>query len=419
MGFWDELVEQAEVGKFDFDSTKTVRVVTFQSRDILNSILSNGMKESTSRLGGSIPYGINRLDRSVRYARLNGDKIVTLHDDKTDEELAYEIHHAERAEQIYPFYAYSKHRYCGDMLPMSIFTLYKLSSHFFGSECYDGRDIIELDVPVDDILISRSGNDFEEVLLPYIKKEWIVSVLKFEDYITEPVHHEQALLYKNKVMKYNTYRMCYSNDVVFNGHGHGDCLECMLSPIILTSITDTSICRYYVQPELWKLFAKYLYIIRHGLPVSSICDVKLQSVYAELPTNIDISLIKSFGDCKRDLLDRYNVRVFDNNLSYRDRLACIYLKRESQDSNDTTYFVVNIIMDENEEFIKDMAPIFGKCSKRRYPNQPKFVRNVMYHLHYSVNGKHTKKQIVDMIPEDLRKKYGIEYTNSMLLLEDK
>lgn len=72
-----------------------------------------------------------------------------------------------------------------------------------------------------------------------------------------------------------------------------------------------------------------------------------------------------------------------------------------------TNFIIMAVLDSTEQLIKDMIPVFGKCSKTRLPNQPKGIPAAMYKLKYCVEGSYTNEQLLNMIPTDIRDKYGI------------
>lgn len=206
---------------------------------------------------------------------------------------------------------------------MSIYTIYTLSSHYMGALGFAEMDIVEVEVPESEVTILHTPVMGTEVYFERIKKEWVVSYLRFEDYVTEPVHHENALLYSNHVLRNDTYRMCYSPSVVFNGHGHGDCVECMRSSELLADVEDVSIQRDYVQEGLWKLFVKYVYAIKHGLKMNDIHTISYKTAHEMLPEKVDPALIVGFNMCKDSLIKDNEVVIFDTNLEYNERLAYV------------------------------------------------------------------------------------------------
>lgn len=221
------------------------------------------------------------------------------------------------------FYGYSQRSICGELHNMSIYTIYALSNYFMGALGFAEMDIIEVEIPESEgTKLYNPGVD-EMFYFGRIKKEWVVSYLRFEDYVTEPVHHENALLYSNHVLRDDTYRMCYSPSVVFNGHGHGDCVECMRSSELLAGVEDVSIQRDYVQGGLWKLFVKYVYAIKHGLKMTDIPTVSYKTAHTELPEKVDPALIVGFNMCKDSLIKDNGVVIFDTNLKYKERLAYV------------------------------------------------------------------------------------------------
>lgn len=308
------------------------RLVTFQSRYIVERIMGSGTAETLTPWRGSVPYGVRRFDRYKSYIRMSDGNIETFTDAEQDKDKIYKIAKDDKKEQIWPFYAYEEHRYCGDLYKMSLRTIYRMASHLFGYMGYEDRDIIELSVPEEYILESRSNDNYEECLLPYIKKEWVVSILRFDNYVTEPVHGENALKYVNEVYRTDTYRMCYGNDIVFNGHGYGDNVEYCMSPRLLGRVSDVSIQRDYVQSDIWNLFKKYLYIIRHGLNMSDIVKVKLKDATAEMPDKLNLATISSFEACINKLCQYTGVEPLDNSASYNKRVSGI--ASEGHESSD-------------------------------------------------------------------------------------
>ena len=299
------------------------RLVTFQSRYVTDSIISRGMVETLTPWRGSIPYDLRRFDRNKSYIKMSDGSIETFTDAEQDKDKIYKIAKDNRKEQIWPFYAYEKHMYCGDWYNMSVRIIYRLASHFVAYMGYEGRDIIELAVPEECILESREDSNYLECLLPYIKKEWIVSILRFDDYVVEPVHGENALRYKNAVFRTDTYHMCYGNDIVLNGHGYGDNVEYCMSPCLLRSVDDISIQRDYVQSKVWDLYKKYLYVIRHGLNINDIIKVKSAHATAEMPDKLNLVTIHSFESCFDKLCQYTGVEILDTSASYRQRISSV------------------------------------------------------------------------------------------------
>ena len=302
-----------------------MRVVTFQSSEILDTILDKGIIATRGKLHVSSPKQLGFREDNITYIQVD-NKTIQLDESNKDtdyHDALSEIHHGNEVWRIYPFYAYHKHRYCGDMCHMSIQLIYRLCSHFIGAMGFERRDIIELEVPDEYIMRKRNNGDYEDVVLPCIKREWLVSALRFADYTTEPVYGELALAYKNYVYHDGTYRMCYSNSVVFNGHGYGDELECFKSPDLLLKVSDKSIQEDYVQSGIWSLFVRYMYVIRHGMKMSEIASVNLRAARTEMPDKIDPAMIHAFNICKDSLIKDCNVTVYDTSLNYKDRVLLL------------------------------------------------------------------------------------------------
>lgn len=301
---------------------KYVRLVTFQSGDISNKLLQDGIIQTTTPFTSNYtPHRLSHIENGLQYVKIDDDRIVQLKDGDT--ERYYDIHNSKTKERLFPFYAYKQHMFCGDMRNMSVYTIYSLSSHFMGAMGFSRRDIIELDVPESAIILTRNAGDYVECVLPCIKKEWIVSILKFSKWVTEACHGENALLYNNFVYKEDTYRMCYSNNIVFNGHGKGDCVECALSSTMLDDITDISIQRDYVQTNVFNTFARYMSMIRYALTIDDLIDINGRNARAELSNVIDLKYIKSFSTVSSKLMEVLGKKVFDNDLSYKERMKLV------------------------------------------------------------------------------------------------
>lgn len=112
-------------------------------------------------------------------------------------------------------------------------------------------------------------------------------------------------------------------------------------------------------------------------------------------------------------------KEFENGFGPEICPACLDDKEPESNINNksimVTRFVITAVMDSDDEFIKDMIPVFGKCSKTRCPGQPSNIPFIMCNLHYSIDGEYTQEQLISMIPENLRRKYGI---NKFVLLLD-
>ena len=247
-----------------------------------------------------------------------------IYDSRTDHDTAWEVRHSKRSDRIIPFYAYCNHSYCGDVRNMSIWTIYKLSAHLMGYMGYDTRDIIELEVPDDEVFRKVQKDNYKECLLLYLKKEWIVSILHFVDYVdetlcSEPCCVEPGAYYENKVYNKDTYRMCYSNDIVLTGNGYGDVIEYCMSPELIRNVTSAQSQEDYVQPAVFNTFVKYCYVLRHGLNIEDITSVDINIARIEMPKEFNKSLIKSFNICKSMLCRMEGVQIMDNNLSYEER----------------------------------------------------------------------------------------------------
>lgn len=299
-----------------------MRVVTFQTSDITNTILQKGIVQTKLKFPFSILPHLRIPDSDKQFIELDGGRVV-YYDGVTYGSTYVDIMNSKSAERVFPFYAYHKHSYCGDMCNMSIKTIYRLASHFIAYMGFDMRDIIELEVPDEEVFKCVNRNNCEECLLLCIKKEWLVSILHFKGYVTEPAMGENALYYENEVFNEDTYRMCYSSSIVLSGHGYGDILEYCMSPELIRKTYDVSIQRDYVQPDIYNLFKKYVYVIRHGLDMAEIKNVDMKAANAEMPEEINPALIQSFNVCKAMLYMMSGVNVKDTGLTYEERSVFI------------------------------------------------------------------------------------------------
>ena len=270
------------------------RLVTFQSSNVTNAILRYDVVETLDYVENSMPLGVRNWEKDKSYIKMSDGSIMTFTDNESDRDKIYLLAKDRNKMKLYPFYAYEKHRYCGDLYNMSVRTVYRLASHFMGYMEYEGRDIIELVVPEEYILESRENDNYLECLLPCIKKEWVVSILRFDDYVAEPVHGETALRYTNKVCRIDTYLMCYGDEVVLNGHGEGFDIEHCMCPALIPDVDDMSIQRDYVQSNVWNQYKKYLYVLRHGLNISDMPSVNLMHATVEMPTKLNLATIPAF-----------------------------------------------------------------------------------------------------------------------------
>ena len=276
------------------DGKRFKRLVTFQSSNVTNAILRYDVVETLDYVENSTTFGVRNWEKDKSYIKMSDGSIMTFTDNESDRDKIYLLAKDRNKMKLWPFYAYEKHRYCGDLYNMSVRTVYRLASHFMGYMEYEGRDIIELVVPEEYILESRENDNYLECLLPCIKKEWVVSILRFDDYVAEPVHGETALRYTNKVCRIDTYLMCYGDEVVLNGHGKGFDIERCMCPALIPDVDDMSIQRDYVQSNVWDQYKKYLYVLRHGLNVSDMPSVNLMHATAEMPAKLNLATIPAF-----------------------------------------------------------------------------------------------------------------------------
>ena len=311
------------------------RLVTFQSSNVTNAILKYDVVETLDYVGNSMPHGVKNWEKDKSYIKMSDGSIMTFTDNESDRDKIYLLVKDRNKMQLWPFYAYEKHMNCGNLYNMSIRTIYQLASHLMGYMGYENRDIIELLVPEEYIIESRKNDNYLECLLPCIKKEWVVSILRFDDYVAEPVYGENALRYINEVYRTDTYRMCYGDDIILNGHGYGDNVEYCMSPSLLGRVDDVSIQRDYVQHNIWNLYKKYLYIVRHGLNINDIVSVDPRAATAEMPDKLNLATVHSFASCLDKLCQYTSVDVLDNSTPYSLRVKSVsseYCEQPDDDS---------------------------------------------------------------------------------------
>lgn len=270
------------------------RLVTFQSSNVTYAIRNYGVIETLSPSRVGMPHGVRNWEKGKSYIKMSDGSIMTFADNESDADKIYRLAKDHGALQLWPFYAYEKHMNCGNCFNMSIRTIYRLTSHLMGYMGYTGRDIIELLVPEEYILESREKDNYLECLLPCIKKEWVVSILRFDSWVTEPVCGENALRYINEVHRIDSYLMCYGDEVVLDGHGKGFDIERCMRPSLIPDVDDMTIQRDYVQRDVWDQYKKYLYVLRHGLKISDMPNVNLMYATAEMPDKLNLATISAF-----------------------------------------------------------------------------------------------------------------------------
>lgn len=269
-------------------------MVTFQSSNVTNDILNHDVVETLGYFPVSMIHGTKNWEKDKSYIKMSDGNIMAFNDNETDKDKIYLLAKDRNKMQLLPFYAYEKHRYCGNLYNMSIRTIYQLASHLIGYMEYENRDIIELLVPEEYILESREKDNYLECLLSCIKKEWIVSILRFDSVVTEPVCSENALRYINEVYRTDTYTMCYGDEVVLDGHGKGFDIESCVCPTLLPDVVDMTIQRDYVQRDVWNQYKKYLYVLRHGLNISDMDKINPMYATEEMPSKLNLATIKAF-----------------------------------------------------------------------------------------------------------------------------
>ena len=296
-----------------------IRVVTFQEPQVYRQLLKDGFVRTTAIGLSDVPAKYKRHINLDKFYLINDKDIINTNGN--NQPLIDAIRSGSKVNLIVPFCAYRRHTYLGEMHYMSIKTIYNLSSHFMGALGYESRDIIELDIPEDCIHILNVQDDYEEIVLPELRMEWVVSVLQFKDRVTEKYNGESALLYSNYVYNEDTYRMCYSDDVVFNGHGKGDKVEYMLSPSLPEGVVKTAILRDYVQSNIFDILVRYCYCLRHDLQVTTVTAVNMRDILVEMPDILNPEVIKSFDHCAEVMVNLMGYTIYKTGTSYGQRMS--------------------------------------------------------------------------------------------------
>lgn len=294
-----------------------MRIVVFSRPYITQELLHKGIVERRFSYVSHPPRTFYDEDNLI--FRLDDGRTVICDSKDVDKLIAYRVSTSEILEPLHGIHSLL---FCGEWCPMSVATIYRASTYFFSYLGLEGYDIIELEVPDEDILVTRQVANHKEVILARMKKKWVVSILHFKGYVNEPVCGENALYYRNEVLKNDTYHMCYSPDIVFNGHGHGDLIEYCMSPELVDS-GDVTVQEAYVQPEICNLFKRYWYCIVHGISIEDINSVPMSRVNKEIPNSVPEALIETFRTWECKLLELYGIMAKDTSLKYKDRWMLI------------------------------------------------------------------------------------------------
>lgn len=302
-------------------SSDTVRLVTFQSKSVLDEVCVKGRMQSAYPLRQPLPAKFTKVSDESSYFLVNKTQVITA--DKSSTELQNLIVAGNVVEYIVPFRAYYMQRYCGELRHMSIQLIYKMASYFMGGLDFSERSIVELDVPREFIMFKRDDSQCVYYGLSELRQEWIVSRLDFVKWVTEVAHGENALLYKNTVLRDLNYHMCYSDDVILNGHGHGDNVDAMLSSELLPNVYDTAVLRDYIQPKLYNMLVGYLYIIRHNKSLADIVGINMRDAHAEMPMVIGQHQVKAFKNCIEEIMSLKGVALYEEGSTYKERIKTL------------------------------------------------------------------------------------------------
>ena len=81
--------------------------------------------------------------------------------------------------------------------------------------------------------------------------------------------------------------------------------------------------RDYVQTNVFNTFARYMSMIRYTLTIDDLIDINGRNARAELSDIIDLKHIKSFSAVSSKLMEVLGKKVFDNDLSYKERMKIV------------------------------------------------------------------------------------------------
>lgn len=353
-----------------------MRVVTFQSNVVLDIILHQGICKNFIPAHKIASRRLSRDNSDIEW--FNTSKGFVKH--VISEPLPVSsVWNESGLERVYPFYGYSQFYLNSRLHDMSIKTLYYSISSL---GVYEMRSIIELEVPDEDVLDVRRSDSQVEVVLPFIKKEWLVSAMTFKDYITDCAHGENAWLYINHVYRDDTYRMCYGKDVVFTGHSYGDNVEGCMSPELLMDVSKFAIQEDYVQRDVINMYILYCYAIRHGMKLIDLKGVSLRVARAEMPEFCDKRLMESFNNCVMELRALFGKDAIPVNQRYYERMPA-YAKRKksnvesnekSVQENTGVKCTTDNIRSEMESYAESMEISYESLCNLIYNSMPTLLR---------------------------------------------
>lgn len=318
----DNLLNIAKASNPKLDETK-VRLVTFQSKEITSLLANKGTVKTLIPFKEELPKKYSRPKYNEVFVECKNQVVKY---DPGNDDIEKKAMFDPEFKRVIPFNAYKEHCYMDGMHKMSIHTIYRLASHFASYMGFDERDIIELDVPESEILFIQEDSMSVTAVLPYLKMDWVVSILKFNRYMDDVVQHELSLLYTNLVYSHNTYRMCYSEDILLNGHGYGDIIEQCMCGDIIPGITDVRIQKDFVQPSLWNLFVRFVYAMENNINLSKIRDISMKVANEYIGDKFSLEHIEQFNVVKDNLILMNNVHVYLHCSKYKQRIKDKLLK---------------------------------------------------------------------------------------------
>ena len=228
-----------------------MRVVMFQDRSVVNDLMTNKVVYTT--LKNIEPLRGQQYDSNRYWLRsVDGsyEPLCNLSVQSAEDKMS------RGAQIVRVFSAYYKMCLYGKQYYPTVETIYRNNVFWFGQMGYYGRDIIELEIPEDEILLTMEDMI---VYIPMLKWEWVISILSFDKEVDDAARGELSMLYKNTIYNDNTYHMCYSADVCFNGHGYGDLPEYFKSAKI-PDVDSLEVMEAYTQRDVYGAFVYYVYL---------------------------------------------------------------------------------------------------------------------------------------------------------------
>lgn len=300
-----------------------MRVVTFQSKEITEALLGGNIVKTITE---EAPYKCNPLFKRVGPAIYVEDAVTgKLYDpySVTEEDTMILSEHNSINRFLHPFAAFESMKVNGTYHPMTAKTICQRAYSILHEYHFQGRSIIELEVPSEAVLCRPGTLTSQEVLLRYLDPSWVVSVLKLVDTFTDSTNNESAYLYKNCVYNQRTYHMCYADEMVLCGGDEcSEIPDALMSPFMILHTDDMNIQKEYVQPDIVSVFAKSLYCINHEMCSGAMATLNAEMAIAELPDKVGPMLLQDFNEESVELCRICGVQRI-NPSSYEKRIPMI------------------------------------------------------------------------------------------------